>query len=37
MELTERQERHHKLLAVVSRTTAITWAEDFIEALTACR
>jgi hypothetical protein len=24
-------------LAVVSRTTATTWAEDFLEALTACR
>ena len=37
MELVERQERHHSLLAVVSRTTATTWAEDFIEALTACQ
>ena len=37
MELAERQERHHNLLAVVSRTTATTWAEDFIEALTACQ
>ena len=37
MELAERQERHRKLLAVVSRTTATTWAEDFIKALTACR
>jgi trehalose-6-phosphate synthase len=37
MELAERQERQHKLLAVVSRTTATTWAEDFLEALTACR
>jgi len=37
MELAERQERHGRLLAVVSRTTATTWAEDFLEALTACR
>jgi trehalose-6-phosphate synthase len=37
MELAERQERHRRLLAVVSRTTATTWAEDFLEALTACR
>jgi alpha,alpha-trehalose-phosphate synthase [UDP-forming] len=37
MELAERQERHRRLLAVVSRTTAATWAEDFLEALTACR
>jgi alpha,alpha-trehalose-phosphate synthase [UDP-forming]/trehalose-phosphatase len=36
MELAERQERHRKLLAVVSQTTAATWAEDFLEALTAC-
>ena len=36
MELAEKQERHRKLLAVVSRTTAATWAEDFLEALTAC-
>jgi trehalose 6-phosphate synthase len=37
MELSERQERHQRLLAVVTRTTATTWAEDFIEALTACQ
>lgn len=37
MELGERQERHRRLLAVVSRTTATTWAEDFLKALTACR
>jgi trehalose-6-phosphate synthase len=37
MKLAERQERHRKLLAVVSRTTAMTWAEDFLEALAACR
>ena len=33
MGLPERQERHRELLAVVSRTTAATWAEDFLEAL----
>jgi trehalose 6-phosphate synthase len=37
MESVERQERHRKLLAVVSRTTAATWAEDFVEALIACQ
>jgi alpha,alpha-trehalose-phosphate synthase [UDP-forming]/trehalose-phosphatase len=37
MERAERQERHGRLLAVVSRTTATTWAEDFLDALTACR
>ena len=37
MELVERQERHGKLLAVVSRTTATTWAEDFLRALEDCR
>jgi trehalose 6-phosphate synthase len=36
MDLAERQQRHRKLLAVVSRTTASTWAEDFLAALTAC-
>jgi trehalose 6-phosphate synthase len=35
MGLAERQERHARLLAVVSRTTAATWAEDFLEALTS--
>ena len=29
----ERQARHEKLLASVARTTAITWAEDFLGAL----
>ena len=33
MGLPERQERHRELLAVVSRTTAATWAEDFLETL----
>jgi trehalose 6-phosphate synthase len=37
MELEERQKRHRKLLSVVSRTTATSWAEDFLEALEACR
>ncbi|MGH7899362.1 MAG: alpha,alpha-trehalose-phosphate synthase (UDP-forming), partial [Candidatus Binatia bacterium] len=36
MPLEERRERHAKLLAVVSRTTAVTWAEDFLAALEAC-
>jgi trehalose 6-phosphate synthase len=36
MEPAEKQERHRKLLAVVSRTTAATWAEEFLQALTAC-
>jgi trehalose 6-phosphate synthase len=35
MGLAERQERHARLLAVVSRTTAATWAEDFLETLTS--
>ncbi len=33
MGLPERQERHRELLAVVSRTTAATWAEDFLDSL----
>ncbi len=33
MGLAERQERHARLRAVVSRTTAATWAEDFLEGL----
>ena len=37
MGLEERQERHRKLVAVVSRTTAASWAEDFLGALTTCR
>jgi len=36
MGLAERQERHRKLLAVVSQTTAATWAVNFLDALTAC-
>jgi alpha,alpha-trehalose-phosphate synthase [UDP-forming]/trehalose-phosphatase len=37
MDLEERKTRHSRLLAVVSRTTALTWAQDFMEALRACR
>jgi len=33
MDLEERRARHRKLLAIVSRTTALTWAEDFLSAL----
>jgi trehalose-6-phosphate synthase len=36
MTLEERRERHAKLLGVVSLTTAVTWAEDFLAALDAC-
>ena len=35
MGLEERRARHAKLLAAVSRTTALTWAEDFLSALSA--
>jgi trehalose 6-phosphate synthase len=35
MGLEERRSRHQKLLAAVSRTTALTWAEDFLSALSA--
>ncbi|MBI2920969.1 MAG: trehalose-phosphatase [Planctomycetes bacterium] len=37
MPLEERQERHAKLMAAVSKTTAVSWAEDFLAALEACR
>ncbi len=37
MPLPERLERHAKLAAIVRRTTALTWAEDFVGALEACR
>jgi trehalose 6-phosphate synthase len=37
MPLEERKSRHAKLLAAVSRTTALSWAEDFIATLEACR
>jgi trehalose 6-phosphate synthase len=33
MPLEERLRRHVKLMEVISRTTALTWAEDFLEAL----
>jgi trehalose 6-phosphate synthase len=33
MEPAERRERHARLLAKVSRTTALTWAEDFLDQL----
>lgn len=33
MDLAERQERHRRLLAVVTRNTAVSWAEDFLQAL----
>jgi hypothetical protein len=35
IDLDERRTRHQKLLATVSRTTALTWAEDFLSALIA--
>jgi trehalose 6-phosphate synthase len=37
MELPERRERHARLLESVSRTTAISWAEDFLTALARAR
>lgn len=37
MPLAERREHHEKLLAAVMRTTAASWAEDFLHALEACR
>jgi trehalose 6-phosphate synthase len=37
MELEERKARHTKLLASVQRSNAVTWAEGFLDALTACR
>ncbi|RPH52455.1 MAG: trehalose-phosphatase [Planctomycetota bacterium] len=37
MPLEERKARHEKLLAAVSRTTALTWAQDYISTLEACR
>ncbi|MCI0341361.1 MAG: trehalose-6-phosphate synthase [Planctomycetales bacterium] len=37
MPLEERRDRHGRLLAAVSRTTALTWAEEFLAALAACR
>jgi trehalose 6-phosphate synthase len=37
MTKTERVERHVKLAAAVRRTTALTWAEEFLNTLAACR
>jgi trehalose-6-phosphate synthase len=36
MDADERRSRHARLLAAVGRTTAITWAEDFLTALGQC-
>ncbi|MEZ4295973.1 MAG: trehalose-phosphatase [Polyangiaceae bacterium] len=36
MPLAERKEQHAKLLAAVMRTTATSWAEDFLRALLSC-
>ena len=33
----ERLARHGRLLSAVTRTTALTWAEGFLQALLACR
>jgi trehalose-6-phosphate synthase len=33
----ERKVRHAKLLAAVTKTTALSWAEDFIATLESCR
>jgi alpha,alpha-trehalose-phosphate synthase [UDP-forming] len=37
MEPAERRSRHAALLRTVSQTTALSWAEDFLEALGGCR
>jgi alpha,alpha-trehalose-phosphate synthase [UDP-forming]/trehalose-phosphatase len=37
MELGERKARHARLLASVQRSNAVTWAEQFLDALSACR
>jgi len=37
MPLEERRRRHAELLRVVSRTTAVTWAQDFLNALYMAR
>jgi trehalose 6-phosphate synthase len=34
MDLDERLQRHHRLLDTVQRTTALTWAEEFLSKLT---
>jgi trehalose 6-phosphate synthase len=37
MPLEERQSRHRPLLEAVTRTTAVSWADDYIAALESCR
>lgn len=37
LSLEERKTRHARLLATVERSNAVTWAETFLDALTACR
>lgn len=37
VDLPERKARHGKLLASVQRSNAVTWAEGFLDALSACR
>jgi trehalose-6-phosphate synthase len=37
MPLAERKARHERLLAVVQRTTAQSWAASFLDALASCR
>jgi alpha,alpha-trehalose-phosphate synthase [UDP-forming]/trehalose-phosphatase len=37
MPLEERRARYQKLYAAVTRSTALTWADDFLSALEACR
>lgn len=37
MDLAERRTRHARLLASVQRSNAVTWAEGFLDALSACR
>jgi trehalose 6-phosphate synthase len=37
MPLEERRERHKRLLEVVHRTNAASWAEAFLQALESCR
>jgi len=37
IDLKERKARHAKLLASVQRSNAVTWAEGFLDALSACR
>ena len=37
MELPERKARYDRLIATVQRSNAVTWAEGFLDALSACR